>query len=96
MLLFKKKNLIRFGFNLSIKSLTKYKFLNKLIISTKAFYSILNLKLLTYKILNFYSFLQIYKKNLKFNRRLIFVDGSSQELDRKSNENFLLNYNYYY
>ena len=96
MFIFKKKNLIKFGLNLADKRLSKYKFLNKLILSNKLFFTILDLKLLTYKLLNFYSFIQIYTKNLKSTKNILFIDGTLNKNIQQINKKYLLQYNYFY
>lgn len=96
MLIFKKKNLIKFGLNLNIKNLSKYKFLNKLILSNKLFFSIFDLKFLIYKLLSFYTFNNLYIKNLKNTRTLLFVDGSLNKRTQTINKKYLLQYNYFY
>jgi len=96
MIYFKPKTLIKFGLNLSFKSLTKFVFLNKLILSDNFFFSILDLKLLLYKLLNYYLFIQIYKKNLKTKRILLFIDGTSDKKLKLLNKKYVLNYNYFY
>jgi hypothetical protein len=96
MLIFKKKNLIKFGLNLNIKNLSKYKFLNKLILSNKLFFSIFDLKFLIYKLLSFYAFNNLHIKNLKSTRTLLFVDGSLNKRTQILNKKYLLQYNYFY
>ena len=96
MFIFKKKNLIKFGLNLADKKLSKYKFLNKLILSNKLFFTILDLKLLTYKLLNFYSFIQIYTKNLKSTKNILFIDGTLNKNIQQINKKYLLQYNFFY
>jgi len=96
MFIFKKKNLIHFGLNLGNTTLSKFKFLNKIILSNKFFYSILDLKLLIYKLMNFYSFIQIYIKNLKTKRTVLFIDGSIDKKIQLINKTYLLKYNYFY
>jgi hypothetical protein len=96
MFIFKKKQLLEFGLNLGSTDLTKYQFLNKLILSQNLFYSIFELKLFMYKLLNFNTFIQIYTKNLKFKRTILFVDGTLDSKIQSTNKSYLLKYNYFY
>ena len=96
MFIFKKKQLLEFGLNLGGTDLTKYQFLNKLILSQNLFYSIFELKLFMYKLLNFNTFIQIYTKNLKFKRTILFVDGTLDSKIQSTNKSYLLKYNYFY
>lgn len=96
MLIFKKKNLIKFGLNFSSVTLSKFKFLNKLILSNNLFYSIIDIKLLIYKLLNFLAFMEIYTKNLKYKRTVLFVDGTLNKKLHLLNSSYLLKYNYFY
>ena len=53
MLYFKLKTLIKYGRNLGFKNLTRFVFLNKLILRENFFFSILDWKLLLYKLVNY-------------------------------------------
>lgn len=96
MLFFIKKNLIKWGLNLTIKNISKYKFLNKIILTNKFFFSVINLKLLAFKLLTFYNFIQLYIKNLKYKRTILFLDGTLNQEQQKLNKVYLLQYKYYY
>jgi hypothetical protein len=79
MFLLKKKNIIRLGFYLGLTKISKYQFLLNIILSSNQFYSILNLKFLTYKLLMLKQFLKIYK--LK-NKKIMMVDGTLVDSER--------------
>jgi len=79
MFLLKKKNIIKLGFYLGLTKISKYQFLLNIILSSNQFYSILNLKFITYKLLTLKQFLKIYKLN---NKKIIIVDGTLLDSER--------------
>ena len=96
MLLFKRQNLIKFGLNITFVHIKKYQFLNKIIISNNFLYSIYDIKLLTYKLILFQKFINIYKKKNTKKLHYLFVDGSLHVSQQSLLRIITLKNNHYY
>jgi len=96
MLIFKNKNIIRFGLNLGVKNITRYQFLLKIAICENSISSIMNINLIIYKLLLFKSFLNLHENIRMDNTKILMVDGTFDKPERHFLKKYISNLKHFY